>query len=511
MIEEHKVTGGLLELRDVSLVYRALPALRDINWTVSPGEQWACLGPNGAGKTSLANIISRQATHFSGEVLRCCELESRGVAYVCFEQARALCERDRKLDDSEFRADASDPGTPVQALILDGADPDDAFDHWTERLRMRHFLHRGLRFISTGEMRKTLLVKAILSEPALLILDSPLDGLDPASQQAMRTIIAELLQSDITVLMLCRQLEDVPTGLTHIMALAGGQVLACDTRQAIVDNKAVIDLMNPPVAALGDLPPPAVRPYTLPPEGPLLTLRNVAVRYGDFCVLQDVNWTMERNTHTSISGPNGCGKTTLLSLITGDNHKAYGQDITLFGIRRGSGESVWDIKQKFGLLDTQLQLNFARGMRVVEVVVSGFFDSIGLYDDWGDAQRNGAEHWLRALGLAQHSREKFDGLSFGLQRMALLARAMVKSPAILLLDEPTLGLDGHHRRLMLRALDHIALNSDTQIIFVSHSAGETPACINQFLSFEPREEGFALVCRSSPAGTNNLLPPADIA
>jgi len=212
-------------------------------------------------------------------------------------------------------------------------------------------------------------------------------------------------------------------------------------------------------------------------------------------VLRNVNWHFGPGDHCSISGPNGCGKTTLLSLVTGDNHKAYGQNITLFGIRRGSGESVWDIKQKFGQLDTQLQLNFMRGMRVVEVVVSGYFDTVGLYDAWGDAQRSSAGQWLEALGLADYSRDSFDALSFGLQRMVLLARAMVKSPLILLLDEPTLGLDGHHRKLMLRAIDHLAAHSDTQIIFVSHSAGETPACINQYLNFEPHDAGFELVCR----------------
>ncbi len=485
----------LVELQDVSLVYRALPALRDISWCFEPGQQWACLGPNGAGKTSLANVLSRQATHFSGELQRSQALEASGVAYVCFEQARALCDRDRKLDDSEQRADASDPGTLVRHAILGSAAAGADFQHWVERLHIEHILERGLRYISTGEMRKTLLIRAILSEPALLILDSPLDGLDLATQEEMRQVIGELLRSPLQLLVLCRQLEDVPPAVSHLLVLDQGQVFAQGERDEVLQQSRVQMLMAPPPAELANLPPPAPRPYELPASGPLLALRRVSVSYGDLQVLQDVHWTFERGQHCCVSGPNGCGKTTLLSLVTGDNHKAYGQDITLFGIRRGSGESIWDIKQKYGQIDTQLHLNFARGMRVVEVVVSGFFDTIGLYDDWGDSQRDTAQHWLNALGLGDLGRESFDALSFGLQRMALLARAMVKSPIILLLDEPTLGLDGHHRRLILQAIDHIAAHSDTQIIFVSHSAGETPDCINQHLVFEPRDNGFEVVCR----------------
>jgi molybdate transport system ATP-binding protein len=485
---------ALVRLETVSLVYRALPALKDINWQILPGQQWACLGPNGAGKTSLARLVSHQAKHYSGQVAYSDALNKHGVAYVCFEQAQALCARDKKLDDSEFRADASDPGTRVRDLILAGHEPDQLFDDWVERLQIGHILQRGLRYISTGEMRKTLLVSAILSKPGLLILDSPLDGLDRRTQAEMEQLIEQLLGSSLPVLLLCRQLEDVPEAVSHVLVLDQGQCLKAGARAEVMADQQVAALMNPPLPTLVNLPKPAARPYELPVSGPLLQLKSVAVSYGDLQVLHNVDWIFDQGQHCCVSGPNGCGKTTLLSLVTGDNHKAYGQDITLFGVRRGSGESVWDIKQKYGQIDTQLHLNFARGMKVLEVVVSGFFDTIGLYDNWGDSQRDSAQHWLRALGLGEYEKESFDALSFGLQRMVLLARAMVKSPIILLLDEPTLGLDGHHRKLILRAIDHIAANSDTSVIFVSHSAGDTPACINQFLTFEPIEQGFQVMC-----------------
>jgi len=486
----------LLSLHDVQLVYRALPALRNMSWQPRMDEQWACLGPNGAGKTSLANILSGQASHFSGNYYRSERLQEKGVAYVCFEQARALCERDRKLDDSETRADATDPGTLVQELILGKQALDEGFLYWVERLGIDHILQRGLRYISTGEMRKTLLIKAILSDPGLLILDSPLDGLDARSQRELSQVIDELLQSDVNVLMLCRQLEDLPGGITHVLVMENGTTLAQGERDGVLARSDVNALMQPPEETLGELPAPYPRPYDIPAGAPLLALHDVNVSYGDLHVLRDVHWRFDRGQHCYVSGPNGCGKSTLLSLVTGDNHKAYGQDITLFGVRRGSGESIWDIKQKYGQLDNQLHLNFARGMKGVEVVISGFFDTIGLYDDWGDEQRAGAEQWLSALGMSCASRESFDALSFGQQRMVLLARAMVKSPAILLLDEPTLGLDGHHRRLMLAAIDHIAEHCDTQVIFVSHSAGDVPACINQHLRFEAGDTGFQVICEN---------------
>jgi len=485
----------LLSLHNIAFSYRALPVLQNLNWDWLPGQQWACVGPNGAGKTTLARLLNRQAECGTGTLLRSAAVERGGVAYVCFEQQQSLCERDRKLDESEFRSDASDPGTTVATILGGEAIPDR--DSWIERMGIGHILQRGIRYISTGEMRKTLLLRAIMQQPALLILDSPLDGLDRRSQEEMKSILAELLHTDLRLLLLCRKLDDVPEDCSHMLVLDRGHVVLAGEREATTRNPAVQALMNPPATPLGQLPAAAARPYELDADAPLLELHKVSVRYGELKVLQEIEWTLRRGQHCCISGPNGCGKTTLLSLINGDNHKAYGQDITLFGQRRGSGESVWDIKQKFGLLNTQLHLNHVRGMRVLEVVVSGFFDSIGLYDEWGDVQKQIAAQWLRAMGMEELERAPFDTLSFGMQRMVLLARAMVKSPVILILDEPCLGLDGHHTQTILRAIDHIAENSDTQILFVSHSAGETPACINQWLEFVPAANGFSLACRES--------------
>lgn len=484
---------AFLRLSSVRYSYRALPVLRDIDWAWTEGEQWCCVGPNGAGKSTLAGLVSRQLTHGSGTIERCPALESGVIAYVCFEQQKTLCDRDQRLDDSEFRGDASDPGTTVAAALGAGLDKPES-GAWIERLGIRHILDRGIRFISTGEMRKTLLLRAILEQPALLVLDSPLDGLDRASQAAMTGIIEQLLESGMPMLLLHRNLVDIPRGVTHLLVLDDGAVLAAGPREDILARADVSLLMNPSRLAMQSLPPPAARPYQLEPGRPLLELRDVSVSYGDTLVLDRVSWTLRPGQHCHIAGPNGCGKTTLLSLVTGDNHKAYGQDITLFGRRRGSGESVWDIKQKFGQVNTQLHLKQSRGMRALEVVVSGFFDTVGLYDDWGDKQVEIARGWLRALGMQGLEKAPYDTLSFGIQRMVLLARAMVKSPAILILDEPCLGLDGFHTRTILDALDHIAANCDTQVVFVSHSAGELPDCINQRLEFIPKQGGFDLAC-----------------
>ena len=411
---------------------------------------------------------------------------------MCFEQQRALIERDKKLDDSEFRPDAADPGTTVKAAIAGIGELDESALAWIRRLKIEHILNRGIRFISTGEARKTLLIQAIQSSPGLLILDTPTDGLDKESQATLRDAIETLLRGDNSVVLLYRDIQNLPDAITHVLVLDEGRIVIQGAKSDVLADPAVQALFAEQRLDLSSLP---LKPAAATRPDTTLDLRDVNLSYGDTSILRGIHWRMRADQHTLLAGPNGSGKTALLSLITGDNPKAYGQDISVFGLKRGSGESIWELKKAFGVVDSASHLNFPSRQRTLNVVISGFFDSFGLYQTPSDAQKREAKAWLQALGLATLIDSEFDTLSFGQQRLVLLARAMIKQPKLLILDEPTLGLDRVHTQWLLDAVDHIVELSETQVIFVSHSVGEYPKCINQYLEFKPTEAGYELLSR----------------
>jgi molybdate transport system ATP-binding protein len=216
----------------------------------------------------------------------------------------------------------------------------------------------------------------------------------------------------------------------------------------------------------------------------LVSMKNVTVKYENTTALHNVSWTVKAGENWVVLGPNGCGKTTLLNLITGDNPQAYTNEIYLFGKRRGTGESIWDIKRRTGMISSELQIRYRKPITSFEVVLSGFFDSVGLYRDYTATQKEFAEQWMEVLGIADKSDRIFNQLSYGEQRMVLLARSMVKIPRILILDEPCLGLDRSNRQRILDAVDVVGRHSETNIVYVTHYPGEIPACMTHMLEFE---------------------------
>jgi molybdate transport system ATP-binding protein len=216
----------------------------------------------------------------------------------------------------------------------------------------------------------------------------------------------------------------------------------------------------------------------------LIKMQEVSVHYGQVPVLQNITWTVRRGERWALLGKNGAGKTTLLSLILADNPQAYANPITLFGRRRGSGESIWEIKRSIGWVSPELHIYYRQSVSLLDVVCSGFSDSVGFAHACSVEQAAIASHWIEALGLAIPPNSPFSSLSAGQQRLALLARALVKNPPVLILDEPCQALDEPHRAHFLQFLDRLCALTPLTLIYVTHLKGEIPAAITHQLRLE---------------------------
>ncbi len=204
----------------------------------------------------------------------------------------------------------------------------------------------------------------------------------------------------------------------------------------------------------------------------LVFLQNGFANYGEKQLFSGLNLQINSGDHTLVTGANGCGKSTLFDIITGDNPLCYSNKLRVFGRKRGSGESIWQIKREMGILSPALHRNHRRVGSCLEVVLSGLFDSIGLYTRVTRQNREQAKKWLDWLGLADFSSQPFSRLEYGKQRLILIARALVKEPHLLMLDEPTQGLDDNHRKMLLDLLQKIAEENGATIFYISHREDE---------------------------------------
>lgn len=460
--------------------------LRDIDLTLEPGEHWAVLGANGSGKSALGRLLCGD--------LELCSGTMSGIAdgeYVAFETVDEILEWERYHDDSDF-LDRIDHGTPVKEFMLAGR-PEDGIrlEELARKLYFADLLERGLRFLSTGEMRKVVICRALLRQPQMLILDEPFDGLDQASCGVVQELIAACAGQGIRIVLLLNRFSEILPLISHIAYLRNCRLVAAGPRDELLLSPALRrlhDFHSSLPAQLPERDRKSAAPE-LAEDQALIEMRQVSVSYGGQPVLNHLDWTVRPGQHWQISGPNGAGKSTLLSLVAGDHPQAYANDIRLFGRQRGTGESVWQIKQQLGLLSTGLQQDYRVGVTVEMAVISGFFDSIGVYCQASRRQREIARQWLEILHLQDRRTASLRSLSYGEQRLVLLARAMVKQPRLLILDEPCQGLDEINRQMVLKLIDHLAVTGQSQLLYVTHHPEDRLACITHHLQLLPSAAG----------------------
>lgn len=320
--------------------------------------------------------------------------------------------------------------------------------------------NKSLESMSSGQQKKALLSYLIGQQPDYLVLDDVYSNVDKATQAAIREQLIQL-SSDIILIQLVFRKADILPGTDIVLTVnAKNEISTTDTYAAFMAK---------------DLTAGSTHLFQLPEAfdgqkceaDPLIELRNVSVHYDEKNVLDNVNWTIRKGEFWQLVGPNGSGKSTLVTLISGDNPRGYGQDMMLFGRKKGSGETIWDIRKQIGYFTPNMTTRFTRDESVLNMIISGFNDSIGLYTYPTDLQKDMAERWLEMLGPA-FKNKSFRSLSIGQQRMVMVVRAMVKHPALLILDEPTIELDEENSLLFIDMVNAIALQKEIAIVYVSH-------------------------------------------
>ena len=451
--------------------------LQHLNWEVQSGQHWVISGGNGAGKSALIAALTGTGNIISGQLQG---LPER-IGVVSFAAQEALINQERQKDDADI-LDVISIGTPVRNIIFDDClDPQTAQKLIT-KFALDYLLDRAFRKLSTGESRKVMLVRALSCKPQLLLLDEPFEGLDIDTFAMLQDYLQELALQ-VPMIMVLNRFDEIPAFITHIAYMERGQLLHQIDKQ---DTEAYNNLYQLLHLKTTELSVPACDPLSsipiLDPSQPLVRLTDLTIKYDEFVLIDKLNWTIEPNQHWQLSGPNGAGKTAVLSIITGDHPQCYNNDILVFGFQRGQGESIWQIKQFIGYVSTALQWEYRVQISLRNVIISGFYDSIGLYSKASDRQKSIADQWLALLGMSDRADQPFQKLSYGDQRLLLIARAMVKHPPLLILDEPCLGLDDINRQLVLALIEKICAGSETAVIYVNHHPQDKIAGIENYLA-----------------------------
>lgn len=475
----------LVHLDQASLRVRDRILFEGITWKIRAGEHWAVVGPNGAGKSTLVRALIGEVAVVRGTIFpqEPARLRQQASCLSFEHQRRLMALEDRRAELQAFSG-RGDDGARVGDFIRrpQQGTPHHPLD-FLERIQIAPLLDRRIRELSSGEMRRFQIALALSADPSLLILDEPYEGLDPEHRAELARIINALMDPVRAVVLVTHRRSEIPPNTTHVIGVKAGRIVFQGRYKEALHTKRM-RLLYAEHASRRFAPPAALQARTHPDKGfseVLIDLRDVTVRHYGVPVFENLSWTVRKGEHWAVSGPNGSGKTTLLSLIVGDHPQAYANTIRVFGNSRGGGGSIRETKSGIGHISPELQIRYRKAVTAADVVTSGFFDSIGLYRNPSAHQQRAAEAWMEYFGLRALAEKKFNHLSQGEQRMLLLARALVKPPRLLVLDEPCQGLDAGNRRLVLQAVDRIAATGVTTILFVSHHPGEIPACITHCL------------------------------
>ncbi|MBQ0074802.1 MAG: ATP-binding cassette domain-containing protein [Prevotella sp.] len=493
-----------------------------VDFELKRGEHIAIVGPNGGGKSMLIDIITGAHAllpmnpvqyDFSPSMAK---LTSDNIKYMTFRDSYGTTDgtyyyqqrwNQNDIDETPLVKDLleeafaiADSGlcrqtvydkylvrdeTPEQeaARLAEEKAAHDKMHAELEKVRKRLFemfnlevlMNKHIIMLSSGELRKFQLTKTLLTNPRVLIMDNPFIGLDVTARQQLHDFLKVLSdETEVSIILVQSKSDDIPEFITHVYEVKDMKV---GKKLTLAEYRSSVPAM--PEHVLSEEKRNAIMSLVSPISTDtdvdnVIEFRNVNIRYGSRTILKDLNLTVNKGQRWALSGENGAGKSTLLSIVCADNPQAYANDIVLFGHQRGKGESIWDIKKHIGYISPEMHRAFQRDLPSIHIVASGMSDMNGLYTKPKPEQMEQCLYWMDMFGVKELADRTFLKLSSGEQRLVLLARAFVKDPALLILDEPLHGLDLYNRRMVKDIIETFCQRKNKTLIMVTHYQEELP-------------------------------------
>jgi molybdate transport system ATP-binding protein len=465
------------------------PFQEAIDWQIHTGEMWAIIGPNACGKSLLAQTLRLQFALGSGSInYHFLDKEEFGkgtdtlskverfILVLSFDSVYSLANYSQMYYQQRYNNTEMSPVPRISDLFRPENKDSEILEQISDIFKIEEMMDRKLIQLSSGELRKFMIARLLLKGPKMIVFDNPFVGLDAKSRNKLDDIFLELNQLGFQQVFLVPSIHDIPEFTTHILEINHGVCISKSRNETC--HTPILEKYPPGVLKIDwhKITSSPTKDYKV-----LVNMENVGISHGDHEVVSEISWTINRGENWALLGPNGSGKSTLLSCIYADNPVAYAKNITLFDRKRGTGESIWDIKHRIGFTSSELHLYYRQNISCLEVVESGFFDSIGIHKKCSLQQTIVAEYIMDVLSIVYLQDRSFIKISSGEQCLVLFARALVKNPDLLILDEPFHGLDDGNKVLCKQIVESFCSQKGKSLIFVTHCKEEIPDCVDKIL------------------------------
>ncbi len=450
-------------------------------FSISRAKMYAVIGENGCGKSTLGKIITNGWNFTTNVIIG--DKQSLSIEYVEFSDIHSLTGFSGAYYQQRFESMMNDE-IPTVGQLIDGKIDPQVWHSLCQKLNVDNIINKRINYLSSGELRKFLIINILTTSPDILIIDNPYIGLDAESRNLLNELLQQIIDNGTTIVMLLCNSAEIPHFTNFVIPMKCmeiGETIAVtsDNHNFVLQQTAKL------FTSLSHSPLPQWNVSEMPHFKTAFSLTDCNVMYGENTILHNVNWEVCRGEKWALLGENGSGKSTLLSLVCCDNPQGYCNNITIFDRQRGSGESIWDIKRHISYISPEMHLYFNSNKDVTEVVASGLHDMKGLYVKASAEQRTTALQIMQSLAINHLAERRFNTLSSGEQRMVLIAKTLIKKASILILDEPLHGLDEARKQWLKCIINNIASSPEVTLIYVSHYLNEIPQAVNKTFRLSP--------------------------